>query len=74
MPCPKRHESWNPDLGLAILAATRCPPHRLRVIAAYMGLSWQRVWQIEQHALRKIRAALYRDKWIEKQFLEHQKK
>ena len=71
MPNPKRHEKWNPDLGLAILAATSIPPHNLREIAAYMGLSWQRVHQIEQRALRKLRAKLYRDKELHKEFLEH---
>ena len=70
----KRTESWNPDLGLAILAATSKPPHSLRVIAAYMGLSWQRVSQIEQRALRKIRAALYRDKLLKKDLLEHKRR
>ena len=70
MPC-RRHGNWNPDLGLAILAATTTPPHGLREIAAYMGLSWQRVWQIEQTALRKLRIQLYRDKRLKKELLEH---
>jgi len=70
MPCPKRHETWNPDLGLAILAATKKPPHELKEIAAYMGVSWQRVWQIEQRALRKLRVKLCRDGW-EKELREH---
>lgn len=57
-------------MGLAILAATSVPPHNLNEIAAYMGLSHQRVWQIEQRALRKLRVALYRDKPLQKEFQE----
>ncbi len=49
----QRH--WNPDLGLAILAATSVPPHNREEIAAYMGISRERVRQIEEKALRKLR-------------------
>jgi DNA-directed RNA polymerase sigma subunit (sigma70/sigma32) len=74
MPNGKRnHGNWNPDLGLAILAATTKPPHDYREIAAYMGLSWQRVHQIEQRALRKLRLRLYQHKDLEKEFKDHQK-
>jgi DNA-directed RNA polymerase sigma subunit (sigma70/sigma32) len=52
----------NIDLGLAILSAMTSPPHTHHTIACYCGCSWQRIWQIEQRALRKCRAALYRDK------------
>ena len=42
-------------LGLAILAATSEPPHTQEVIANYMGVTRQRVDQIEKIALRKLR-------------------
>ncbi len=51
----RANQHWNPDLGLAILAATSCPPHTCEEIAAYMGVSRQRVDQIVQRALRKLR-------------------
>lgn len=52
----------NIDLGLAILASTSEPPHTARTIAAYCGCTRQCIQQIEQKALRKLRAALYRDR------------
>ncbi len=51
----RKNQHWNPDLGLAILAATSVPPHSCDEIAAYMGVSRQRVDQITQRALRKLR-------------------
>ena len=48
----------NIDLGLAILAT----------IAAYSGCSRQRIQQIEQKALRKLRAAFYRDRILKEAF------
>ena len=51
----------NIDLGLAILASTSEPPHTCKTIAAYCGCSRQRIQQIEQKALRKLRATLDRD-------------
>jgi DNA-directed RNA polymerase sigma subunit (sigma70/sigma32) len=56
----RRQGNWDPDLGLAILAATQYPPHTQQVIANYMGLSRQRVEQIEKKALRKVRIQLMR--------------
>jgi DNA-directed RNA polymerase sigma subunit (sigma70/sigma32) len=50
------------DLGLAVLAATSCPPHTCDEIAAYCGVSCQAIQQIEQKALRKVRAHFYRQK------------
>ena len=58
----------NIDLGLAILASTSQPPHTSRTIAAYCGCSRQRIQQIEQKALRKLRAALYRDRILKEGF------
>jgi DNA-directed RNA polymerase sigma subunit (sigma70/sigma32) len=58
----------NIDLGLAILASTNEPPHTCRTIAAYCGCSRQRIQQIEQNALRKFRAALYRDRTLKEAF------
>ena len=52
----------NIDLGLAILASTSEPPHTAQTIAAYCGCSRQRIQQIEQKTLRKLRAALYRNR------------
>ena len=46
---------WNPDLGLAILAATSVPPHSRAEVAAYMGVTRERVRQIEERALKKLR-------------------
>src|SRR5262245_63878018 len=58
----------NIDLGLAILALTSEPPHTAHTIAAYCGCSRQRIQQIEQKALRKLRAALYRDRILSEAF------
>jgi DNA-directed RNA polymerase sigma subunit (sigma70/sigma32) len=49
-------------LGLAILSATTYPPHTRQTIAAYMGITPERVRQIEEKALRKCRAYYYRNK------------
>jgi len=54
----RRRGNWDPDLGLAILAATQYPPHTQRVLANYMGVTRQRVQQIEKKALRKLRIRL----------------
>ena len=56
----QRQGDWNPDLGLAILAATQYPPHTQQIVANYMGVSRQRVDQIEKKALRKLRIRLRR--------------
>jgi sigma-70-like protein len=56
----RRQGNWDPDLSLAILAATQYPPHTQQVIANYMGVSRQRVEQIEKKALRKVRIQLMR--------------
>jgi DNA-directed RNA polymerase sigma subunit (sigma70/sigma32) len=61
----------NIDLGLAILALTSEPSHTSRTIAAYCGCSRQRIQQIEHKALRKLRAALYRDRRL-KEALENE--
>jgi DNA-directed RNA polymerase sigma subunit (sigma70/sigma32) len=58
----------NIDLGLAILASTSEPPHTAQTIAAYCGCSRQCIQQIEQKALRKLRAALYRDRILSEAF------
>ena len=58
----------NIDLGLAILASTSEPPHTCQTIAAYCGCSRQAIQQIEQKALRKLRAALYRDRILRESF------
>ena len=58
----------NIDLGLAILASTSEPPHTCKTIAAYCGCSRQAIQQIEQKALRKFRAALYRDRILREAF------
>ncbi len=52
------------DLGLAISAlhSRIGVPRDHRDIAAYCDCSWQRIWQIEQKALRKIRIKLHCDK------------
>jgi hypothetical protein len=42
----QRQANWDPDLGLAILAATQDPPHAQQVIANYMGSpgnAWNRL-------------------------------
>jgi DNA-directed RNA polymerase sigma subunit (sigma70/sigma32) len=59
------------DLGLAILASTSEPPHTYQTIAAYCGCSRQCIQQIEQKALRKLRAALHRDSILREAF-EHE--
>jgi DNA-directed RNA polymerase sigma subunit (sigma70/sigma32) len=56
----RRQGDWDSDLGLAILAATKYPPHTQQVIANYMGVTRQRVEQIEKKALRKLRIRLMR--------------
>jgi len=56
----RRQRNWDPGLGLAILAATQYPPHTQEIIANYMGVTRQRVAQIEQKALRKLRIRLMR--------------
>jgi hypothetical protein len=56
------------DLGLAILASISEPPHTCQTIAAYCGCSRQCIQQIEQKALRKLRAALYRDRILREAF------
>jgi len=56
----RRLGDWDPDLGLAILAATNHPPHTQQIIANYMGVTRQRVDQIEKKALRKLRIRLMR--------------
>jgi DNA-directed RNA polymerase sigma subunit (sigma70/sigma32) len=57
----------NIDLGLAILASTSDPPRTSRTIAAYCGCSRQCIQQIEQKALRKLRA-LYRNRMLSEAF------
>lgn len=54
----RRANEWNPDLGLAILAARGGAPHTEATIAAYMGVSRQRVNQIVFKAMRKVRFRL----------------
>jgi len=44
-------------LMLDILDLTFMRPHSYKLIALFMGVSWQYVWQIEQKALRKLRIA-----------------
>jgi hypothetical protein len=58
----------NIDLGLAILASTSEPPHTAQTIAAYCGCSRQCIQQIEQKALRKLRAALCRNRILSEAF------
>ena len=73
----RRQGNWDPDLGLAILAATQYPPHTQQMIANYMGVSRQRVEQIEKKALRKVRIRLMRQPqvWeaVREQYLENVK-
>jgi len=64
----RRPRNANIDLGLAILASTSEPPHTARTIAAYCGCSRQCIQQIEQKALRKLRAALYRNRTLSEGF------
>ena len=61
----------NIDLGLAILASTSEPPHTCQTIAAYCGCSRQCIQQIEQKALRKLRATLHRNRILREAF-EHE--
>jgi DNA-directed RNA polymerase sigma subunit (sigma70/sigma32) len=49
----RRQGDWDPDLGLVILAATQYPPHTQQVVANYMGVSRQRVEQIERKRYEK---------------------
>ena len=60
------------DLGLAISAlhSKRGVPRGYKEIAAYCDCSWQRIHQIEQGALRKIRVQLYRDKRLNQELME----
>ena len=58
----------NIDLWLAILASTSEPPHTCKTIAAYCGCTRQRSQQIEQKALRKLRATLDRDRILREAF------
>jgi DNA-directed RNA polymerase sigma subunit (sigma70/sigma32) len=67
----RRRGDWDPDLGLAILAATQHPPHTQRVIADYMGVSRQRVEQIERQALRKLRIRLMRQPQVWEDVRDH---
>ena len=60
----RRLGDWDPDLGLAILAATNHPPHTQQIIANYMGVTRQRVDQIEKKALRKLRIRLMRQRQV----------
>lgn len=48
------------DLGLALLQLVCIPnvPLTCDDIALWCGCSWQRIWQIEQRALRKLRKKL----------------
>ena len=67
----RRRGNWNPDLGLAILSVTQHPPHTQQVIANYMGVSRQRVDQIEKKALRKLRIRLMRQSQVWEAVREH---
>jgi DNA-directed RNA polymerase sigma subunit (sigma70/sigma32) len=67
----RRLGDWDPDLGLAILAATNYPPHTQKVIANYMGVSRQRVDQIEKKALRKVRVRLMRQPQVWEAVRDH---
>jgi DNA-directed RNA polymerase sigma subunit (sigma70/sigma32) len=55
----KKKPTANIDLGLAIIAARSCPPHTHEELAAYCGVSWQAIRNIEQRALKKLRLKLY---------------
>lgn len=61
------------NLGLAVcgLHCEKGVPKTAREIAAYCGCSYQRIQQIEARALRKIRAALYRDKVLREELFDH---
>lgn len=67
----RRRDIWDSDLGLAILAATQYPPHTQRVLANYMGVSRQRVQQIEKKALRKLRIRLMRQPQVWEVLRDH---
>ena len=67
----RRRGNWDPDLGLAILAATQYPPHTQQMIANYMGVSRQWVDQIEQKALRKLRIRLMRQPQVWEAMRDH---
>jgi DNA-directed RNA polymerase sigma subunit (sigma70/sigma32) len=67
----RRRGNWDPDLGLAILAATKDPPHTQQIIANYMGVSRQRVEQIEKKALRKLRIRLMRQSQVWEAVRDH---
>jgi DNA-directed RNA polymerase sigma subunit (sigma70/sigma32) len=67
----RRRGKWDPDLGLAILAATQDPPHTQRILANYMGVTRQRVQQIEKKALRKLRIRLMRQPQVWQALREH---
>jgi DNA-directed RNA polymerase sigma subunit (sigma70/sigma32) len=67
----RRLGDWDPDLGLAILAATKYPPHTQQVIANYMGVTRQRVEQIEKKALRKVRIRLMRQPQVWEAVRDH---
>lgn len=68
-------------LGLEISRLSLQPGERrtYRDLAAFVcatgqRISWQRIWQIEQQALRKIRAHLYREKLLEQSLNDHRMK
>ena len=67
----RRRGNWDPDLGLALLAATQYPPHTQQVLASYMGVSRQRVQQIETKALRKLRIRLMRQSQVWEAVRDH---
>jgi hypothetical protein len=58
----RRHPPGSIDLGLAILGATALPGtcHTLDQIAAYCDCAPERIRQIEQKALRKLRRRFHR--------------
>ena len=67
----RRGGNWDPNLGIVILAATQYPPHTQQVLANYMGVSRQRVQQIEMKALRKLRIRLMRQPQVWEAAREH---
>ena len=67
----QRRGDRDPDLGLAILAATQYPPHTQQIVANYMGVSRQRVEQIEKKALRKLRIRLMRQPQVWEAVRDH---
>jgi hypothetical protein len=60
------------EVGMCCLASISEPSerHTCDEIADFTGCSRQRIQQIEGRALRKLRAALYRDKGIELELKE----